>query len=129
MPEKSFPPTLIAAFFAAVLAGIMQLATLTLLALKLRRPQMAAAFVFSTILGGIVTVLLLEQLKWPPFIAGSLGAASGMAPAILVPFLALRGALKKANLDDPELASIVDGITRPQTTRAEVNTVEHSDPQ
>lgn len=103
-------PTILTAAAAALLAGLMQVSVLILLAVRLKPLQIVAAYCVSMLLGGIVTTVLLVKLHWDPFLAGSVGVASGIAPAIIVPFVLLHYGLKKLGVDDQSVMDMVDNL-------------------
>ena len=103
-------PTLLTAAAAALLAGLMQVSVLILLAVRLRPIQIVAAYFVSMLCGGIVTTVLLVKLQLDPFLAGSIGVASGIAPAIIVPFVLLHFGLKKLGVDDQSVMDMVDNL-------------------
>lgn len=106
--------TLAAGLFAAGLAGVLQISTVLVLALKMRPVQYVGAFLVSTIFGGGLTVIFLEQLHLNAFLAGVFGSFSGALPAVLVPLIVMRTALKRLGVTDADLSQLFNAVQEMQ---------------
>lgn len=107
MPDKALP-TLTVALIAALFSGTMQIFVLLLLAFKMRPAQYIAAFGVSTITGGALAAIGIEQLHLNPFVAGAGAALLGALPAIFIPFIVMRKAMNQIGLKDGDLSSLMD---------------------
>lgn len=110
MSKTVIVSTLTTATVAAVLAGVLQVSTVLVLALRMRPAQFVAAFLLSTIFGGGLTVVALEQFHLPAFLAGVAGSFSGALPAVLIPLVVMRLALKRLGVDSADLTQLFDVV-------------------
>ena len=76
--------TLVIALWAGAIAAALQASTVLVKGAQIRWQAMVGTLIISGIFGGVATVFAIEQFHIAAFLAGALGAISGIIPAPIV---------------------------------------------
>jgi hypothetical protein len=112
MFEKSF----LIALVAGILAGIMQISTIFVLGLEMKRRQMIGSLFISFMFGFGVAIWLMVKVHMDWMLAGTLGTLSGAMPAVFVPMIVTKKILKQLGLENKDLSDL-NALTRQEVAK------------
>lgn len=76
--------TIIVALWAGAIAAALQASTVVVKGAPIRWQAMVGTLTISGVFGGFSVVMAIEQFHVAPFVAGAIGAISGIIPAPIV---------------------------------------------
>lgn len=108
--------SLVIAFVAGLLAGIMQISTIFVLGMEMKPKQMIGSLLISVMFGFAVAEGAQVWFHIEPMLAGTVGALSGALPAVFVPMIVTKQILKKLGLENKDITDL-NSIARQEVVK------------